>query len=176
MAEFSTQATLEVRPELCIGCRACEIACAIRHEGGVWPAAARIRVYQFPPGPLDIPVFCCQCCDYPCVAACPPRVKALSVDPRTGVVLVDQEKCLGKKCGRCAQACRQQSAIFYHPLTGKAMICNLCGVEPACVKVCPTGTLAFVPASSFDGKHSAFTPVTELAGDLSLKLFGENPG
>lgn len=176
MAVFSALGTIEVCHELCHGCRSCEIACSIRHEGAVNPEASRIRVYQFDPGPLDIPVLCRQCSDYPCVAACPPGARALEVDGNTGAVLVDGEKCLGEKCGRCAGACRQHSAIFYHPVTGRAVVCDLCGGKPECVKVCPTGALAFVPGSSFDGRHSACTPPKELAEDLFAKIFGQDAG
>ena len=173
MAKTSTLGTIEVRHELCHGCRACEIACSIRCEGSVMPSASRIRVYQVDPGPLDIPVLCRQCADYPCVAACPPRVGALEVDRRTGAVLPDGEKCLGEKCGRCARACPQQSAVFFHPVTGKASVCDLCGGQPACVGACPTGALSFIPGSSFDGRHGA-APAGDLAADLALRLFGQN--
>ena len=70
--------TLDVRWQACTGCRACEVACASAKEVVIRPAASRIHVLQLGPGPLDIPVVCHQCADAPCVAACPPRVRALA--------------------------------------------------------------------------------------------------
>ena len=37
----------------------------------VFPEASRIRVEQFYPGPLDIPVICHRCFERSCVEACP---------------------------------------------------------------------------------------------------------
>lgn len=175
MAVFSQLGTIEVCHELCIGCRECETACSIRHEGKVSPEASRIRVYQFYPGPLDIPVLCRQCSDYPCVSSCPPGVKALKVDKKTGAVVVNGEKCLGRKCGRCKEACRQKSAIFFHPVSGRATVCDLCGGRPECAAVCPTGALCHIPGSIYDGRHGS-TPAEKVAADLSLRLFGPNAG
>ncbi len=55
-----------------------------------------------------------------------------------GVVTVAEELCDG--CGACAEACRFD-AINLHD--GIPLICDLCGGEPACVAVCPTGALSF---------------------------------
>lgn len=165
--------TIHVRYDLCTGCRACQLACAIRNEGMVWPEAARIRVLQVGPGPLDIPVYCHRCSDHPCIAACPPKVRALSYHQDTGVVSVDPEQCLrsnSANCTRCFRACRA-GAIAYHPRTGLPMHCNLCEGNPACVEACAAQALSYVPGSSFDGKHYA-RPVEDIVSDLCLRLYG----
>jgi Fe-S-cluster-containing hydrogenase component 2 len=35
---------ISVDPALCTGCRACELACGLRHSGSMRPAAASIRI------------------------------------------------------------------------------------------------------------------------------------
>lgn len=119
-----------VDPLRCSGCRLCEVACALEHEGIIWPEASRIRIFELIPG-VNIPHTCVQCPDYPCVKACP--TGALSVSDETGAVLVDEEKCI--KCGACVTAC--PGTVPRIP-EGKnsVVICDLCGGNPACVKAC----------------------------------------
>jgi len=59
--------------ENCSGCRRCEIACSLHHEGRIWLEASRIRVFMLIPG-VEIPYLCFQCEEYPCVEACPSGV------------------------------------------------------------------------------------------------------
>jgi Fe-S-cluster-containing hydrogenase component 2 len=117
-------------PLKCTGCRLCEVACSLKKEGAVWPEASRIRVYELFPG-VDVPHTCAQCRDYPCVKAC--QFGALRVDDVTGAVLVDAEKCTS--CGSCVRACPGK-VMRLHPGTGKAMVCDLCGGDPECVRAC----------------------------------------
>ncbi len=114
----------------CSGCRLCEIACSLKHEGVIWPEASRIRVFEYIPS-ASVPHLCVQCPDYPCVNACP--TKALSVNEDTGAVIVDDEKCI--QCGLCIDAC--PGDVPRIPRGKKTVvICDLCGGEPECVKVC----------------------------------------
>ena len=55
----------------CSGCRICEKMCALQHEKKYNEAYSRIQVYQFYPGPIDVPIVCQYCDDRPCVSACP---------------------------------------------------------------------------------------------------------
>ena len=152
----SWNGTIDVKHQLCSGCRLCEIACSIAKEGKVYPAAARVRVAQVFPGPVDVPVLCHRCSDHPCLEACPKKVRAISWDEEHQVLRIDQEKCWGNRCNkRCVRACPQGGAIFIHPDTGKAMACDVCDGDPACVKACPLKTLWYLPGSTFDGKHYA---------------------
>lgn len=114
----------------CTGCRLCEIACSLRHEGVVWPAASRVTVYEFYPG-APVPHLCVQCPDYPCVSACP--TKALSVDGATGAVLVDPSLCT--LCRRCIEACPGRVPRVV-PGKSYVLICDLCSGDPACVREC----------------------------------------
>ena len=128
--EVKNRIWILVDPLNCSGCRLCEIACSLKHEGNIWPEASRIRVFEFAPG-INIPHTCVQCHDYPCVRACPEN--ALSIDEETGAVLVDVGKCT--VCGECIKACPGSIprilATKHH-----VIICDLCNGDPECVKVC----------------------------------------
>lgn len=154
----------------CSGCRLCEVACSLRHEGRVWPEASRIRVFMLIPG-AEFPQLCVQCHDYPCVDSCP--YNALSVNQSTGAVIVDREKCTA--CGACIRAC-PGSIPRIHPSDKYVLICDLCGGDPECVKVCSLGgyyalkTAVKTPTSSYKlyAKHPQV-----LGRDVALKIYGE---
>lgn len=117
------------------------VMCSLRNEGLIWPSASRIQVYEPYPG-APVPVICVQCDDYPCVNNCPYR--ALSVNESTGAVNVDPNKCT--LCGICKSVC---PAGIPRILPGKShvIICDLCGGQPECVKICNElgyGALKFV--------------------------------
>lgn len=128
---------LIVIAERCIGCRLCEIICSFTHEQVINPKKARLRVVRLHSEPIDVPIFCIQC--GLCVNVCP--VNALSRDPKTGAIIVNNDKCV--KCKRCLQVC-PYGAIILDPTTGRPLICDLCNGNPACVNVCPTGALRYV--------------------------------
>lgn len=154
----------------CTGCRRCEIVCSLHHEGWIWPEASRIRIFMPFPG-LEVVHLCSQCDDYPCIEVCP--VEALLVDERTRAVLVDREKCTG--CGICIDACPGHIP-FLHPGDGKAVICDLCGGDPECVKVCVEAGYRAIYAVeeevNVNRKLFAIPPM-EVARDLAVNLYGE---
>ncbi len=160
---------VEVDYSLCTGCRLCEIACSLKKEGSVFPETSRIRVHQFHQGLVEIPVVCAVCSDCPSHDACPPKTGAISRDNDTLALKIDETKCIGTKCGRCAKACRVQSAINFHPRTGKALVCDVCDGEPECVKVCPTGALSYQGGSTTDGRSAAL-PTNSIARLVAGRL------
>ena len=81
--------TLMLNESECMGCHACEVACKQEHGLGVGPRV--IKVIER--APYFKPLFCHHCEDAPCALACPEG--AITKDLKTGVVLVDSEKCNG---------------------------------------------------------------------------------
>jgi carbon-monoxide dehydrogenase iron sulfur subunit len=153
----------------CSGCRKCEIECSLAHEGRVWPEASRVRVFMLVPG-VEFPHLCAQCEDYPCVEVCP--YKALSVSKKTGAVLVNAELC--NACGKCIVACPGRIPHM-HPKEKRVVICDLCGGDPKCVKVCAEGrynVLRVVSRGDSLFKLYARKP-DEICRDLCVRLYGE---
>ena len=114
------------------------------HEGRFGTSTARIHVVKIEPLGIDEPHVCRQCgaigsaARAPCMAACP--VGALYRDEATGAVLVHEETCIG--CAACVDDCPFGVAAI-HPERGTAVICDLCGGDPACVKRCATGAIVY---------------------------------
>ncbi|MEM2906213.1 MAG: 4Fe-4S dicluster domain-containing protein [Candidatus Bathyarchaeia archaeon] len=155
----------------CSGCRRCEIACSLSHEGRIWPEASRVRVFMLIPG-VEVPHLCAQCQGYPCVEACP--VKALSVDyAYSGAVLVDEVKCTS--CGLCIDACPGKIPHL-HPQTKVALICDLCHGDPECAKVCTEAKFnalyAVKEGPSVSRRLFAQLP-EEVTRDLAVNLYAE---
>ncbi len=153
----------------CSGCRVCEVVCSMLHEGIPYPEASRIRVFEFYPG-INVPHTCVQCSDYPCVKSCPS--KALSVDEVTGAVIVDADACSG--CGKCVDACPGKVPRI-HPVKKYALICDLCGGDPACVKVCRElgfNALAYMERGRGGAADTYAREPWEIAKDLCRKVYG----
>jgi len=154
----------------CSGCRRCEIACSLHHEGRIWPEASRVRVFMLFPG-VEVPHLCAQCEEYRCIDSCP--VDALSVDSEMKNVVVDREKCTA--CGNCVEACPGR-VPHIHPKEGYALICDFCGGNPACVRACHEGRWDCLYLAKREESSSyklyARRP-DEVTRDLALNLFGE---
>jgi len=142
-----------VRLERCMGCRSCEMACAVEHSdskslfgaASERPAPVR-RLYVEHAEGHRVPLVCRHCEDAPCVAVC--RTGAMSQDPITGVVDRDKSRCVG--CGMCAMSC-PYGVIGSQGGSRIAVKCDRCrGLDvPACVSACPTGTLVFAEPAEF---------------------------
>ena len=143
--------TITIRVERCLGCKSCELACAVAHSSAKDLTAAvqseekpghRISVEAC--GPRAVPVHCNHCEDAPCVLACPTGAIHREADGEP--VLFDEERCIG--CKMCVQAC--PFGVITMRADGKGVLkCDLCierlaaGKVPACVAACPTRTLRF---------------------------------
>lgn len=125
-------------PQKCTGCQICEYVCSFTKNGLFNSYRSRIRTVRSHEV-LIMAVSCRTCEQAPCVVACPAR--AMSQDPLTGVILVDENRCTG--CAWCVEAC-DFGAISINPHTKLAEICNLCQDQadgPQCVKWCPKQAL-----------------------------------
>jgi formate dehydrogenase iron-sulfur subunit len=149
----------------CIGCKACQVACMewndlrddIGSNVGVYDNPAdltdrswtvmRFAEYENPKGDLEWLIRkdgCMHCADPGCLKACPSP--GAIVQYSNGIVDFHEENCIG--CGYCVTGCP-----FDVPRISKrdkkAYKCTLCsdrvavGLEPACIKSCPTGALVF---------------------------------
>jgi anaerobic carbon-monoxide dehydrogenase iron sulfur subunit len=135
---------LRINDEKCTGCRICMTYCSFHHEGVIWPALARIRIEtETDSGPFS-PQACRQCnarrasegALAPCAEACP--VEAIRLDESTGAWVISLTECTG--CGACEEACPFGMIIFDHQRE-LALKCDLCGGEPECAAMCPSGAI-----------------------------------
>lgn len=122
---------------LCSGCRVCEMACSLAHEGVSAPSLARLVVIHdvFRDDHPSVQV-CPQCAGPECLIACP--TGAITTDDRTGARVVADELCNG--CGACVKACHL-GMVRMDSSRGLALKCDLCGGEPACEKYCPQNVI-----------------------------------
>jgi anaerobic carbon-monoxide dehydrogenase iron sulfur subunit len=154
--------TVFVRPELCISCRHCEVACAVEHSTSktIFGAIGEERISQprihVEPGIdyLTFPNRCRHCDPAPCMQVCP--TNALVRDRPTGSVIVQYPLCIG--CAVCAMAC-PFGIISFHRISQLAADrevnakCDNCidrqrtGKIPACAEACKTGALEFGDAN-----------------------------
>jgi len=127
---------LMVDPSHCTGCRSCEMACSMYHEGQCSPVLSRMRIIKYEALGKSYPSVCSQCSKPQCLAACDQG--AISIDGATGTVNIDQDLCTG--CRSCLMACPQ---IGFHPEKKVAFKCDLCSGSPQCARFCPSGALIF---------------------------------
>ena len=156
--------------DTCVGCHACVVACKGWNDVGYGaplsdadPYGAepvgvflnRVHSYEVTPETgaaftVHFPKSCLHCQDAPCVTVCPTGASLKRSED--GIVLVDEEKCMG--CGLCAWAC-PYGAREQDPSQMVMKKCTLCvdrihdealdpiDREPACVRTCPAGARHF---------------------------------
>jgi Fe-S-cluster-containing hydrogenase component 2 len=127
-----------VTPELCTGCRTCELACSFTHSVKGRPGLSRIYPIDGGFKDLWVPVTCLQCEDAACAKAC--LVDAIKRNPETGAMDLDENRCI--RCMACVAACPFGCSLI-DSANNLVVKCDLCGGDPACAHFCPTKSLEF---------------------------------
>ncbi len=150
---------------LCIGCKACEVACQEWNDQeflkgeffGTYQTQPDLtpnfwNLIKFNEIEKDGKVVawnmakyqCMHCADAGCMRSCP--APGAIIRHANGIVDFVHDKCIG--CGYCVTGCPFDVPKL-SPKTNKVYKCTLCsdrtavGLEPACIKSCPTNCLTF---------------------------------
>ncbi|MBI1848212.1 MAG: 4Fe-4S dicluster domain-containing protein [Candidatus Rokubacteria bacterium] len=178
---------------LCIGCRACQVACKQWNELGQevpeWTGTYQnhahftdktFRLVRFIEEPkpqgqmawLLMSDVCKHCADAGCLNACP-----TGAIERTafGTVNINQDVCNG--CRYCVSACPFGVVTFNHD-TGTAHKCSFCndrihnGLGPACAKACPTESIQFGFRDDLVAKATKRVAALQAMGFKEAQLYG----
>mgnify|MGYP000212258789 CR=1 FL=1 len=159
--------------DVCVGCHACAVSCKQWNASGTTGALSdyqpygaepsgvwfnRIRHFEVGAYPnsktINFPMSCMHCEDADCVTVCPTGASYKRAED--GIVLVDQDKCMG--CNYCSWAC-PYGAREYDPSHGVMKKCTLCVDRiyneylapedrvPACVRACPLQVIYWAESS-----------------------------
>ena len=184
---------------LCIGCKACEVACKEwnnlpadhvaltgnsydntgalsannwRHVNFIEHAVRDDRATPGQSGWLMMSDVCKHCHNAPCVEACPTGALFRT---EFDTVVVQQDICNG--CGYCVPAC-PFGVVGISTLDGKAHKCTLCydrlkgGLEPACAKSCPTDSIQFGEVAELQQRARARVDALHRVGVDTAYLYG----
>jgi len=186
---------------VCIGCKACEVACKewnrVPDDGFVFRATSydntgalgantwRHVAFIEPDRPvtgdgldgwLMASDVCKHCTEAGCLDVCPTGALFRT---EFGTVVVQADVCNG--CGYCVPAC-PFGVIDRREGDGRAFKCTLCydrlrgGLEPACAKACPTDSIQFGPLDELRERAEARLDRLHREGRANARLYGEDPG
>jgi formate dehydrogenase iron-sulfur subunit len=188
---------------ICIGCKACEIACKewndvpeqlTRFTGhsydntgalgaDAWRHVAFIeqRVAPSVEGAADgvrwlmSSDVCKHCTSAACLDVCP---TGALVRTEFGTVVVQQDVCNG--CGYCVPAC-PFGVIDRRERDGRVWKCTLCydrlkaDLTPACAQACPTQSIQFGPLDELRVRAAARVDELHARGETDARLYGADP-
>lgn len=136
-----------VRADRCMGCKSCEIGCAVQHSKGKSLFSALLespppmkRLFVEQADGLRMPVLCRHCEDAPCLNAC---ISGCLYRDEKGFVRRRKERCIG--CWTCIMLC-PFGVVTRDGEKHIAVKCDRCHKldVPACVSACPTKALVLV--------------------------------
>ena len=154
----------------CIGCFTCVVACKDWHDIPAGPVNWRwVTTVEKGCYPAVFVAFlslsCLHCAEPLCMTVCP--VDAIKKRESDGIVVVDQEACLGKDaCGLCREACPWRVPQFGSEADAKMQKCHFCvdrwqiGRKPICVEACPVWALDAGALDDLKGKYGVLNEVT----------------
>ena len=191
---------------ICIGCKACEVACkewnsvpddgynllglSYDNTGGLgastWRHVAFIEQTK-PAGEQSTGArddlrwlmssdVCKHCTQAGCLDVCPTGALFRT---EFGTVVVQEDICNG--CGYCVPAC-PFGVIDRRESDGRAWKCTLCydrigdGQMPACAKACPTESIQFGPLDELRERAQGRVDQLVAAGVTDARLYGDDPG
>jgi formate dehydrogenase iron-sulfur subunit len=186
---------------VCIGCKACEVACkewnSVPEDGialtgmsydnsiglgaDTWRHVAFIEQRKPVADGQDqfrwlmASDVCKHCTHAACLDVCP---TGALIRTEFGTVVVQEDVCNG--CGYCVPAC-PYGVIDRRQDDGRAWKCTLCydrlgdGLEPACAKACPTESIQFGPLDELRERAAGRVGQLHAAGVADARLYGENP-
>jgi len=183
---------------VCIGCKACEVACkewnqlpardggaptlsgqsydnTLRLDGTHWRHVKFVE--QFTPDRqngrwLLMSDVCKHCVRAGCLEVCP---TGAIIRTEFDTVVIQSDVCNG--CRDCIAAC-PFGVIDLNPVSGTAQKCTLCydrlqgGLEPACSKACPTDSIQFGTIADLRQKARARMGQLHGQGETRAYLYG----
>jgi formate dehydrogenase iron-sulfur subunit len=183
---------------LCIGCKACEVACkqwnhlpadGLELTGASYDNTGQLSattwrhvafIEQFAPSGqgrwLMMSDVCKHCATPGCLEACP---TGAIIKTEFDTVLIQPDLCNG--CGYCVPACPFGVITLNEHSDGKAHKCTLChdrltvGLEPACAKACPTDSIQFGQVDDLRTRAQQRIGDLHAAGQSDAYLYG-TPG
>ncbi|WP_372796329.1 4Fe-4S dicluster domain-containing protein, partial [Pontiella sp.] len=145
--------------DLCVGCHACEVACAEQNNLPAhtqWRRVGEVQSGTFPDTQsYFLSSGCNHCLDAACAKGCP--VDAYEINDK-GIVVHLDDVCIG--CGYCTWNC-PYSVPKLQPDRRIVTKCDMChnrladGQDPACVQACPAGAIEIetVPLAQIYAEH-----------------------
>jgi formate dehydrogenase iron-sulfur subunit len=183
---------------VCIGCKACEVACKEWNEvpedgllltgmsydntgslnASTWRHVAFLEQESPAGGPrwLMSSDVCKHCTEAACLDVCP---TGALMRTEFGTVVVQDDVCNG--CGYCVSAC-PFGVIGRRDSDGGAHKCTLCydrigdGLTPACAKACPTESIQFGPVDELRERAQQRVGELQASGVDNARLYLEDPG
>jgi len=156
-----TELEFFVDPHRCIGCHACEHACAEceTHKGH---SMIHIEYVERSASVQTVPVVCMHCHSPTCADVCPADAIKRSADGR--VMTARKPRCIG--CSNCVLACPFGVPKMMTEFE-LMMKCDMCydrtstGRKPMCATVCPSGALFYGTRQEVEESRKRSRPVNE---------------
>jgi formate dehydrogenase iron-sulfur subunit len=182
---------------ICIGCKACEVACknwnqlpsivgelsgqsydnTLRLDGMNWRHVRFVEQFDdnYDGRWLMMSDVCKHCVQAGCLEVCPTNA---IIRTEFDTVVIQSDACNG--CRMCISAC-PFGVIDINPVSHTAQKCTLCydrmtaGLEPACSLACPTDSIQFGTISELRERAEQRVNALQAQGQTDAYLYGADP-